>query len=151
LLEHNYLADLVNKNNSLMNIALFIVYFNVAAIADVTIYMTIFVINSLYLRITFMVLAAAYAFFLFHCTYSSACLFKSAHSLHAPLSSLIAKCANLRTRRKMMVSFYIGRLTGPPITTWVYNLFGLTNYEFYVFISVCVNNFFLVMDIFKNK
>jgi hypothetical protein len=151
LLEHNYLAGLVKESNSIMNIALFIIYFIGSTLADVTIYQAIFGNTNWYMRMCFINMAVLIAFFLYHCTYSSACLFKSAHSLYAPLNSIMAKCVNLRLRRRLTISFYIERLGGPPITTYVYDFFGLTNYEFYLFIAAIASNFFLLIDVFKKK
>jgi len=149
ILEHNYLAGLVNENNSMMNIALFIVYFIVSTLADVTIYQAIYVNTNWLLKSSLILIAICVPFFLFQCAYSSACLFKSAHSLYAPLNSIMAKCVNLRLRRRLAISFYIERFGGPPITTYVYDLFGLTNYEFYLFIAAIASNFFLLVDLFK--
>jgi len=55
----------------------------------------------------------------------------------------------INPRRRLTIGLYIERLGGPPIATYCWDLFALTNYQFYQFVAGFTCNYFLVDTLVK--
>ena len=55
----------------------------------------------------------------------------------------------LTFRYRMRIMAFIERLCGPDIGFYCLDLFPMNNYEFYLYITNCVENYMLFQDLFK--
>jgi len=149
--EHDQLCGLVYKNGLLVNIGLFIIYFGFTPMLDLMIYHAINFTDDGIINAAMRTVALFFTYFLYQFAYCSACLYKSAHSIYFPLNCVMAKYGRriINPRKRLTISLCIERLGGPPITTYCWNLFALTNYEFYEFVAGFTCNYFLVDTLVK--
>jgi len=78
--------------------------------------------------------------------YSISLIPKAAHQPYNKLFSIIVKKPT-GLALKLKVSGLIEKLSGPTIGFYCFELFPFTNYEFYLYITNCVKNFILFMDL----
>jgi len=149
--EHHEIRGIVYKNGLLMNIIMLIIYYGFTPFLNVMIYQLINVQDDSIMNLAQRILPPFYAFCLYEFAYCSACLYKSAHSIYFPLNCVMAKYGRrlINPRKRLTIGLYIERLGGPPIATYCWNLFALTNYEFYEFVNGFTRNYFLVDTLVK--
>ena len=153
--EHDYLVRINERNKSVMSLALMIVYYCFTPTLDFLYFNIIYSTNSLwFVRATVMFATMICTLFLYAFAYSSACLYQAAHSPYKLLNSILAK--NTRDgefrfpyRKKLKISFYLERFSGPEITNWCWVLFPLTSYAFYEFVAAVASNFFLIVSFIR--
>jgi len=96
------------------------------------------------------IIAIIGVFVLFIFNYSMASVSKAAHRPYNKLYSIIVR-KSITTTFKLKVLELIEKLSGPVIGIYCLDLFPFTNYEFYLYISNCAQNFILLIGLFGDK
>jgi hypothetical protein len=157
LREHDLICMFVYKNNKLMGITLFVGYYLFAPMVDLMIYQAFHSNNVLFVQMFFRIAGSIFMALLFVFAYSSAQLYKAAHSPYHTLNGILAKLEQrqhsnqnkwfLHRMQRIKIAFYIERFSGPAITTYCLDLFPLTYYEFYLFVSSVCTNYILINNL----
>jgi len=87
---------------------------------------------------------------LFIYNYSMALVSEAAHRPYNKLNSIIARKPAVRVLNLKVLGL-IEKLSGPVIGIYCLDFFPFTNYEFYLYVSNCVQNFILLIGLFDYK
>jgi hypothetical protein len=153
--EHNEICQINHRNNHLMRLILFEVYYAGSLIIDLNILNAFYLDNILIIRILFIFLSFLWVVSLFAMAYASASLEKASHSPYAKLNSIIAKLdmnansTQISVKNKIKINNLIERLAQTKITVWVLDLFPLNFYQFFLFFAAVVSNFMLIVGLIK--
>ena len=94
-----------------------------------------------------LILLFCVACFVFLClSYTMSLIPTSAVRPYQALNSIIAR-KSLDIKLKLKVCQLIEKLSGPVIGLYCYEFFPFTNYEVYLYVTNCVMNFILFMDL----
>jgi len=72
---------------------------------------------------------------------------KGAHRLYNKLNSIITRKPPARVSNWKVLGL-IEKLSGPVIGIYFLDIFPITNYEYYLYISYCIQNFILLIGLF---
>jgi hypothetical protein len=133
-------------NGNMRFISCLFYYFSVPAI-DLLVILSIHKEVDIITRTLAFVATILGVFVLFVFNYSMALVSEAAHRPYIRLNSIIAR-KSARTVLNLKVVGLIEKLSGPVIGIYCLDLFPFINYEFYLYISNCIQNFILLIGLF---
>jgi hypothetical protein len=143
LCEHDQLCRMNSRNNDLLGVALFELYFLGNVWVDLTIYQAVYVgsdsIVQKMLKLGLVFISACVIFFILVATFCSTFLSTAAHSSYPRINSIIVQRKKLSLREKWKLINLIERLAGPGIAVRCLHLFKLNSFNFYQFIILMFN------------
>jgi hypothetical protein len=141
------------RNNHLLGIALFEIYFLGNVMIDLSIYQMVNVdsdsFEKIILKLVLVVVATFIIFFIIVATLFSTFMSSAAHSSYPVLNSMIVKDKQMNPREKWQFMNLIERLSGSTIAVRCLNMFALNRFNFYQFISLSFRNYFLIDGLIK--
>jgi len=140
--EHNYYSDLIHKLSGVFNKALAIIYFFETPPFNIIFHLVISNGVNTYMRIVYSISAVTVLIVLFALS-SVSSLSTAAHSPTSSLNSFLArnKCS---IKRKLKISGFLEKLSGPVIGFYCYNFFALTSFAFFEYIVFNVKDYILM-------
>jgi len=145
--EHNRCCVMVHRMNINMRFICCVFYYISVPAIDLLIMLSIVKEVDIFNRILASIIAIIGVFVLFLFNYSMSLVSKAAHRPYNKLNSIIVRKPTLR-RLNLKVVGLIEKLSGPVIGIYCLDLFPFTNYEFYLYISNCITNFILLINLF---
>jgi len=151
--EHNNLCRMNERNNHLIRLIMFELYYVGSLMFDLVLVLAFYLDNNfLIVRILFVAISC-FGMCLYLMAYSAASLEKASHSLYPRLNAIMAYSAVVPTQLhiddKLKINNLLERLAQTQITVWCLDLFTINNYELYLFTSAIISNFMLVTGLIK--
>jgi len=146
--EHNKCCILVQRINGNISSMFFVCYFISVPAIDILVLLSIDIEIDTFNRILTSICSAVGFILLFLINYSLSIVPKESHRPHNKLNSIVARKSATRLLNLKVLSL-IEKLSGPVIGIYCLDLFPFTNFEFLLYISNCVQNFMLLIGLFK--
>jgi len=140
--KHKYYSDLTLQFNEVSKYALAGIYITCTPSINIFVYLTVYETNP-YLRILYGLGLIAMFVVIFGVHYMSSSLCSAAHDFTGDLYSLLFR-KWIPLQYKLKILTFIGRLCGPKIGFYCYNLFAFTNQAFYEYIAILFTNYLLL-------
>jgi len=137
----------VHRINGNMKLLYCLFYFNSIPAIDLVVIQSINKDTNTYIRILTTFCSTTGLIWLFLMNYSLSIVSKEAHRPYNKLYSIIAR-KPATTLLNLKVLGLIEKLSGPVIGLYCFDFFPFTNYEFYLYVSYCIQSFLLLIGLF---
>ena len=145
--EHNYVETLTKQFNHFFRVITFIIYYIATIGFQIMLYLThrsdIKIVGRVSAGFIFTTCFWAVVFMNVMSTWVST----AAHKPYLRLYSIICRRTRMRFRQHWKLLSFIEKLSGRPIGYYCYDLFPMTNYEFYQYLLIAGSNYFLIMNL----
>jgi len=148
--EHKNCCEMVKRMSDNTSLIFFVFYCFSIPIADLMCILLLDEnIETLY-RILYFIFFVACIIFISLINYSLSMIPREAHRPYNKLNSIMAR-NSAPTILKWKLLVLIEKLSGPKIGFYCLNIFSFTNFEYYLYISYCLQNFILLISLFGKK
>ena len=144
---HNRVAIVINKLNINLSKVIFVVYYMVTPCIQLIFYCSNEKITKPYVSFALLLITFVFFSMIFLMNLLSANVIHSAHKPYRLLYGFLLK-NRLKLREQFEIQTFIEQLSSSIIGFHCLNMFPMNNYHFYRFLTLCILNYLLIMDIF---
>ena len=142
------MAKYTNQLNLSVKYFVFIIYYLARPIVNILLYITHSPETNFYFRFAAAVVVVFLFILLYVVNYLCSSVSSAAHKSYSIMYSfLIRNNRKITTQTKLRIQNFIEKLSGPVIGIYCYDLFPMSNYEFYDFIASWAANYFLIIEL----